>query len=255
MSDGQPRAIADVSAGLILATVTIAASPERVFHALTDPTELPRWWGSDELYRTTNHVADVRPGGKWRSEGKGSDGEPFAVEGEYLEIDPPRRLVMTWKPGWDEGSVTTVTYLLEPTANGTKLTLRHEGFGETASSCSNHATGWPLVFEWLRAYLEPQAALQVFFCRLKPPRPDFATTLTEKEAAAMKAHGEYLKGLLSGGTAVLFGPVADPAGIWGLGIFKASDEGKMRAISEADPAIKAGIGLRYEILPMIAAVM
>src|SRR5919109_1773856 len=171
MSDGQARAITDVSAGLILATVTIAATPDRVFHALTDPAELPRWWGSDELYRTTSHVADVRPGGKWRSEGKGSDGEPFAVEGEYLEVDPPRRLVMTWKPGWDEGNVTTVTYLLEAAANGTKLTLRHEGFGDRAQSCSNHASGWPRVFDWLRAYLEPQPALQVFHCRLIPPRP------------------------------------------------------------------------------------
>jgi uncharacterized protein YndB with AHSA1/START domain len=256
MSDSQARAIADVSAGLILATVTIAASPERVFHALTDPAELPRWWGSDELYRTTSHVADVRPGGRWRSEGRGSDGKPFAVEGEYLEVDPPRRLVMTWRPDWDEGDATRVTYLLEPTAHGTKLTLRHEGFGERAQSCSNHALGWPHVFDWLRAYLEPTPAeLKVFHCRLVPPRPDFAMTLTETEAAVMNAHAEYLTKLKWEGVTVLFGPVADPAGVWGLGIFKAADENAMRAITEADPAIKAGIGLRYEVLPMIRAVM
>ena len=134
MSDEQSaRVIADVSAGLILATVTIAVPPERVFHALTDPAELPRWWGSDELYRTTSHTADLRKGGAWRSEGKGSDGTPFFVEGEYLEIEPPHRLVMTWKAPWDSGNVTTVTYSLEPTAEGTKLTLRHEGFGNRAT--------------------------------------------------------------------------------------------------------------------------
>ncbi|TPK87406.1 hypothetical protein FJ548_14525 [Mesorhizobium sp. B2-4-17] len=69
-----PRAIADVSAGTILATVTIAAPPERVFHALTADDQIPLWWGSDELYRTTRHTADVRSGGTWRSEGKGADG-------------------------------------------------------------------------------------------------------------------------------------------------------------------------------------
>jgi uncharacterized protein YndB with AHSA1/START domain len=80
------RAIADVSAGVILATVTIAAPPERVFRAITEPGEIVRWWGSDELYRTTSHTADLRPGGAWRSEGKGSDGTPFVVEGEFVRI-------------------------------------------------------------------------------------------------------------------------------------------------------------------------
>ena len=108
------RAIADVSAGVILATVTIAASPERVFRAITEPGEIVRWWGSDELYRTTSHTADLRPGGAWRSEGKGSDGTPFVVEGEFIVVEPPHRLSMTWKPAWDGGNVTTVNYLLEP---------------------------------------------------------------------------------------------------------------------------------------------
>ena len=40
---------------------------------------------------------DVRPGGKWRSDGIGADGKEFYVEGEYLEVVPPRLLVHTWK--------------------------------------------------------------------------------------------------------------------------------------------------------------
>jgi len=32
---------------------------------------------------------DLRPGGKWRSDGVGTDGQAFYVEGEYLEVDPP----------------------------------------------------------------------------------------------------------------------------------------------------------------------
>ena len=138
MASNDARAIADVSTGVILATVSIAAPPERVFRAITEPGEIVRWWGSDELYRTTNHVADLRPGGAWRSEGKGADGTPFAVEGEFILVEPPHRLSMSWKPGWDGGNVTTVTYLLEPTETGTRLTLRHEGFADRAEPCRDH---------------------------------------------------------------------------------------------------------------------
>lgn len=253
MSDSQARAIADVSAGLILATVTIAVPPERVFRALTDPAELPRWWGSDELYRTMSHIADVRPGGRWRTEGKGSDGEPFFVEGEYLEIKPPHRLVMTWRAPWDGGNTTTVTYVLEPTEGGTNLMVRHEGFGDRAQSCRNHGMGWPRVFDWLRAYLEPKpAALRTFHCRLIPPRPDFAFTMTEEEKALMAEHADYLRGLTKAGSGVLFGPVGDPAGPWGLGIIKAQDEAATRALIDADPTVRSGRGFRWEVLSMIS---
>jgi uncharacterized protein YndB with AHSA1/START domain len=57
-----------------------------------------------------------------------ADGAPFSVGGEFLEIDAPRKLVQTWKSDWDAGHVTTLTYRLEPMSEGTKVTVRHEGF-------------------------------------------------------------------------------------------------------------------------------
>src|SRR5689334_5229255 len=101
--DRQARAIADLAEGTILATVDIAAPPERVFRALTDANEMVTWWGSPELYRLTEWRADLRPGGQWKSTGVGADGKPFSVGGEFLEIDPPRRLVHTWSPDWNPG--------------------------------------------------------------------------------------------------------------------------------------------------------
>ncbi|MDX8540996.1 SRPBCC domain-containing protein [Mesorhizobium abyssinicae] len=130
----RPRAIADVSAGTILATVTIAVPPERVFRAITAADQIPLWWGADDMYRTTKHTADVRPGGAWRSEGKGADGRDFHVQGEYVEVEPPHRLVMTWRAPWDGDQVTTVTYTLEPVETGTRLTLRHEGRATTPAA-------------------------------------------------------------------------------------------------------------------------
>jgi uncharacterized protein YndB with AHSA1/START domain len=50
---------------------------------------------------------DVRPGGKWRSDGIGADGKEFYVEGEYLEVEPRRLLVHTWKGSYN-GPLTTV---------------------------------------------------------------------------------------------------------------------------------------------------
>jgi len=73
VSKGAPRAVADLSEGLILATVEIAAPAERVFRALASE-EIINWWGSAETYRTTKWTGDVRVGGTWRTESVGTDG-------------------------------------------------------------------------------------------------------------------------------------------------------------------------------------
>lgn len=75
---------------VITGEIFVAAPPARVFQAITDPKEMPRWWGAAGLYRITEWKADLRVGGKWSSDGVGADGKTFRVEGEYLEIDPPR---------------------------------------------------------------------------------------------------------------------------------------------------------------------
>lgn len=74
----------------IFSEVLVLAPPERVFQALTDPTQLPKWWGQAGDYRVTKFEADVRPGGKWKTVGVGADGKEFEVYGEYVEVDPPR---------------------------------------------------------------------------------------------------------------------------------------------------------------------
>ncbi|MET0389376.1 MAG: SRPBCC domain-containing protein [Polyangiales bacterium] len=254
----QARAIADVTAGTILASVDIAAPPERVFRAISSPEELVRWWGSDEMYRTTKWDADFRVDGRWRSEGVGADGVPFSVEGEYLEIDPPRKLVQTWRPEWDGGHTTTLTYLLEVIDSGTRLTVRHEGFGANTESCRSHASGWEFVLGWLQGFAEPapEAAADSFFLfRLLPPRPSFALDMNEQEKALMQQHGAHWQARLQAGGVVVFGPVADPTGPWGLGILRAKDRAEVEAFGDSDPTIRSGTGFRYEILPLITAIL
>lgn len=145
-----PRAIADVSAGLILASVEIAAPPERVFEAIA--REVADWWGAPGVYRVTEHEIDLRKGGAWRSSGVSADGKRFSVGGEVLELDPPRLLVQSWKPDWEPGPATTIRYQLVAIPGGTRITVRHEGFGDRAAACESHAQGWERVLSWLDAY-------------------------------------------------------------------------------------------------------
>ncbi|HKU40384.1 MAG TPA: SRPBCC domain-containing protein [Polyangiales bacterium] len=252
------RAVADTGSGTVLATVEIAAPPERVFKALTTPEEIVRWWGSDTMYRTTEWVQDLRVGGRWKATGKGADGSPFTVEGEFLEIDPPRRLVQSWKPEWDGGHVTRLTYRLEAIERGTRVTVRHEGFGDRADSCRSHAEGWVAVLDWLAGFHAPAAVGgedRYFLCRLIAPRPDFAQTMSPAEQALMGEHMAYWMGFFNAGNVLIFGPVADPKGFWGLGIFKARDEAEVRAFQAGDPAIKANVGFSSELLPLARAIV
>ena len=71
----------------------------------------------------------------------------------------------------------------------------------------------------------------------------------------MAAHADYLRDKLDEGAVIMFGPVADPAGPWGLGIVRAKDEAEARTLTDADPTVRSRLGFRYEILPMMSAVM
>lgn len=250
------RAIADLSAGTILAEVSIAAPPERVFSALAS-AEVTKWWGSDDSYRTTGWEGDVRVGGHYRATGVGNDGKAFGVRGEYLEVDPPRRLVQTWEPDWDEGSRTTVTYLLEAIQGGTRVTLRHTGFGERRESCAAHGEGWELVLGWLDAHAAPreEKPRQYFVVKLIPPRTTFMMDMSADERAVMMAHVGYWTELLHAGNAVVFGPVADPVSPHGVGILCARDEQELRSLLSRDPAVLSPHGLRHEVVPMLQAVV
>jgi uncharacterized protein YndB with AHSA1/START domain len=151
LNRGAPRAVADVSEGVVHASVDIAAPAERVFRALAS-AELVAWWSTHSDYTTTKWQGDLRVGGAWRVDGVGADGAPFHVDGEFLEVDPPHKLVHTWRAGWESAQVTTVTYRLEPIPSGTRVTVRHEGFSGRPESCRSHSNGWERVLDGLRSH-------------------------------------------------------------------------------------------------------
>jgi uncharacterized protein YndB with AHSA1/START domain len=150
-AESSPRAVADLTSGTILASVEIAASPERVFQAISS-AEVAEWWGSAETYRVTRWTGDVRAGGWWRSEGISATGQPFAVGGDILEVEPPRLFVHTWRYEHKPGDVTTVRYVIEPIPGGSRVTVRHSGFTDR-ESCEGHAQGWERVLAWLTSFV------------------------------------------------------------------------------------------------------
>jgi uncharacterized protein YndB with AHSA1/START domain len=109
--------------------VYIKATAEAVWDAITKPEWTERFgYGGRAEY-------DLRPGGVYRghtSEEMRAQGAPdVGVDGEVLEVDPPRRLVQTFRMLMDpdiagEG-FSKVTYELDPTPTGaTRLTVVHE---------------------------------------------------------------------------------------------------------------------------------
>jgi uncharacterized protein YndB with AHSA1/START domain len=135
--------------------IHIAAPPERVFQALTDPRQLMQWWGQKGMYHHTEWRADVRPGGAWRSDGVSDvDGAPYHVSGEYLEVDPPRLLSYTWIASWSGALTTVVHWELEAAPGGTRVRLQHSGFAGKPEAAQNHYQGWLRVIAWMRAFVE-----------------------------------------------------------------------------------------------------
>ena len=103
------------------------APRELVWKVLTDPERIPHWWGPRDTTMTVEAM-DVRPGGRWRWISHSSEGDaPF--KGEYLEVEPPARLVRTeifdvppFNSDPDAAAVETIT--LEDLDGRTKLVSR-----------------------------------------------------------------------------------------------------------------------------------
>jgi len=145
--------------------VYIKATPEAIWDAITKSEWTERYgYGGRSEY-------DLRPGGTYRgftTDAMRSVGAPdVAVEGEVIETDPPRRLVLSWHFLMDpelaaEGS-TRLTYEIEPREGGvTRLTVIHDLEGAPKLSLLlsggmedvGAGGGWSWVLSDLKSLLE-----------------------------------------------------------------------------------------------------
>jgi uncharacterized protein len=93
--------------------------------------------------------------------------------------------------------------------------------------------------------------MSTFVFRLKAPRPTFALDMTEEEREIMGRHAAHWQRFIDSGQMVVFGPVLDTTGSWGLGVVEAEDEDELRAFAAADPVVSTGTA-KIEIGKMLA---
>ena len=126
--------------------------PARVFSALTDPLKMSQWFFCMEP-GGTKVTNDFRPGGKYAIE-MSHEGAPVAIDGVYLEIVPPKKLVFTWNSSRGVKE-TKVTIELSPIAEGSRLVLTHELPEEMLPE---HREGWIECFDNLQTFLGREIA-------------------------------------------------------------------------------------------------
>lgn len=131
----------------------IEADPETVFRAWTDPLEMREWY-CPEGGTVDDVQADLTIGGRYTVAMRMPDGVHVAT-GVYREIEPPRRLVFTWR--WEAGDgpkegETLVTVELRERDGATELVLTHERFAD-AEARDGHEQGWTSALNRLEAHL------------------------------------------------------------------------------------------------------
>jgi uncharacterized protein YndB with AHSA1/START domain len=123
----------------LLISRTYPASVERVFKAWTDANQLGQWFAPSDDY-TTKASVDLRVGHEYHIAIAHKGGNVHNVIGTYRVIDPPRKLVYTWR--WDGASADTlVTVDFAPEGEATKVTITHEQFTNTEDR-DKHNEGW-----------------------------------------------------------------------------------------------------------------
>jgi uncharacterized protein YndB with AHSA1/START domain len=129
--------------------VEIRSTPEKIWEAITSPDWTKRYF-FDSAIRS-----DFRRGSKVEWDGpRGS----VACDGEILEIDPPWRLVTTWRSLWQPDlaveAASRVTWEIEERAKGCLLRVTHDRLDHAPKTREAVSTGWPRLVEGLRACVE-----------------------------------------------------------------------------------------------------
>ena len=141
-------------------SIEIAAPPERVWQALTSARELSEWF-------KMIIEGDIAPGREvWMTVTQPGEYNGMRFPVKIVEMTAPRRFVWTWHPGAVDPKMdyatepqTTVTFTLEPSGRGTRLSVAETGFDaltldRRAKAFNENTQGWNEVVVWLQQYVE-----------------------------------------------------------------------------------------------------
>jgi uncharacterized protein YndB with AHSA1/START domain len=133
----------------------IRTTPEKLWTALTEPEFTRQYWAS------TYQVSDWQVGADWKimiPDGRVADA------GKVIEIDRPRRLVLSWRneflPELKNEAVTQLTYELEQQGDMVKFTLSHTSEAPDSKLIDTVASGWPVLLASLKSLLETGESLE-----------------------------------------------------------------------------------------------
>jgi len=130
---------------------TCSASRERVFRAWTDPAELARWFHPSVDHSTLVPELDLRVGGAYRLEMHHKTGTIHRLYGTYREINPPEKLVFSWR--WQpDGPESLVTLEFRDLSTTTEIHLTHEHL-PSIEERDKHNHGWLGCLDQLNKYL------------------------------------------------------------------------------------------------------
>ncbi len=133
----------------------IRTTPEKLWQALIDPEFTRRYW------MDTVQESEWKVGAAWQI--RIPDGR-IANRGEILEIDPPKRLVLSWRkefvPALRAEGYSRMTYELEPLGDAVKLTVIHEIDRPDSKLIAAVSGGWPIILASLKSLLETGESLE-----------------------------------------------------------------------------------------------
>jgi uncharacterized protein YndB with AHSA1/START domain len=140
----------------------IATAPEKVWRALVDTELMAQYWIGPGADCSRVNVSDWKPGSRW--EHRRTDGtNTVDIAGKVVEVDPPRRLVMSWaRPAEvaDESKHSLVSFDIAPHGDGlVRLTVTHADLEKDQKMLEGVSTGWPKVLSNLKTLLETGHAL------------------------------------------------------------------------------------------------
>jgi len=126
----------------------IAAPPDAVWAAWTTVEGLATWWWTG--WDDTTYRVDLRVGGTYRIEAPRAG---LSIHGEYLSIDAPHRLEMTWVWTDDDGPGPRehVVVTLDEESGETRVTVMHTGPWSTPEPAERYREGWAHVLDRLAA--------------------------------------------------------------------------------------------------------
>jgi len=132
----------------------IRTTPEKLWQALLEPEFTRQYWA--ECW----HDCAWKPGSPWKlmiPDGRVGD------SGEVLEIDPPRKLVLSWRNEFKEElkpeGASRLTYQLDPEGESVKLTVIHETDQPKSKLIDAVSQGWPHILSSLKTLLETGESL------------------------------------------------------------------------------------------------